>query len=112
MGIAVGYKFEETIIDKKNTGTIFPLTGEYRADVKSSDGGAVLMTLTTANGNFTVSTVDTLDVSIDAADTALLEPYVDSSVIWDIVKTDGADDCYLNLKLTTQVVKPITEPIP
>lgn len=76
-----GARFERTLNWKDSDGVLVPLTG-YTAEltVREPVSGAVLLTLSTANGRITLTSPGVIKLVISAADTALLTfdsaPYV------------------------------------
>lgn len=101
--IVAGYEYR---LQLEVDSPVFPLGCRLAAQVRAKvSDGAVIATLTTANGGL-VRMMDTIvEIAIPPAATASLSP---GSVVMDLVRTDLEPDRHLNFTIEIPVIRPVT----
>lgn len=105
-----GYAWTVTLVDGSPDPLLplFPVGGMYKADVKAGGQGPVLVSLTSAAGNFTRIDDSNLVVTLLPAQTLLLPP--GKLAVWDIVRTDVSPDEHLDIEISVPITASITNP--
>lgn len=101
--IPIGYQYRLRL-QSQGAATMFPAGATYTAQVRSSDSGEVLATLTTAGGGFARISDTELDVVMTAAQT---QNFPVGSVVFDWVRTDGTD-AHGGYIVTVPTFRPVT----
>lgn len=103
-GIVAGYAWS-TDMTLEPDAVYFPAGCALRAQVREAAGGALLATLTTADGTITRVSDTVVRVTVPAS--ALADRRV-PSVSFDLVRTDMAPDTHYGFIVTVPVLQPVT----
>lgn len=101
--IPIGYSYRLRL-EAQDAQPLFPAGAVYTAQVRATDTGEVLATLTTAGGGMVRISDTELDIVMTAAQTTLFPV---GSVMFDWVRTDGTD-AHGGYIVTLPTFRPIT----